>query len=56
MRRHDWLGESFECVRARVHVSMNIQQPRFTNPRVLLFNNSSLTGMLCKTDMHIGEI
>ncbi len=52
----DRVGESSECIRARVQAARNIQQARFTNPRALFSNNGSSTDIVCNADMRVGEI
>ena len=44
----DRVGESSECIRARVQTARNIQQKRFSN-------NES-TDIICNADMRVGEI
>jgi magnesium chelatase family protein len=44
----DRVGESSECIRARVQAARDIQNQRFSN------NGSS--GIVCNADMHVGEI
>jgi magnesium chelatase family protein len=52
----DRVGESSECIRARVQAARNIQQTRFTNPNSRLSNNGSSTDIVCNADMRVGEI
>jgi magnesium chelatase family protein len=52
----DRVGESSECIRARVQAARNIQQARFTNPKSLFSNNGSSTDIVCNADMRVGEI
>ena len=52
----DRVGESSECIRARVQAARNIQQARFTSPKSLLSNNGSSTDIVCNADMRVGEI
>jgi len=52
----DRLGESSECIRARVQVARNIQQARFTNPDSRISNNGSSFDIVCNADMRLGEI
>ena len=44
----DHVGESSECIRARVQAARDIQRKRFSN-------NGSLD-IVCNADMHVGEI
>src|SRR5690349_10698818 len=52
----DRVGESSECIRARVQAARNIQQARFMNPKSLFSNNGSSTDIVCNADMRVGEI
>jgi len=52
----DRIGESSECIRARVQAARNIQQARFTNPDSRITNNGSSTDIICNADMRVGEI
>ena len=52
----DRVGESSECIRARVQAARNIQQARFTNPDYRSSNNGSSTDIVCNADMRVGEI
>jgi magnesium chelatase family protein len=52
----DRVGESSECIRARVQAARNIQQARFTKPKSLFSNNGSSTDIVCNADMRVGEI
>ena len=52
----DRVGESSECIRARVQAARNIQQVRFTNPDSRITNNGSSTDIICNADMRVGEI
>src|SRR5512134_603412 len=46
----DRVGESSECIRARVQAARDIQNRRFSS------NGNGLSGIVCNTDMHVGEI
>jgi magnesium chelatase family protein len=52
----DRVGESSECIRARVQAARNIQQARFMNPDSRSSNNGSSTDIVCNADMRVGEI
>jgi magnesium chelatase family protein len=52
----DRMGESSECIRARVQAARNIQQARFTKPTSLFSNNHSSSDIVCNADMRVGEI
>ena len=52
----DRVGESSECIRARVQTARDIQQARFTKPKSLFSNNGSSTDIVCNADMRVGEI
>jgi predicted ATPase with chaperone activity len=52
----DRVGESSECIRARVQAARNIQQARFTKPASLFSNNGASTDIVCNADMRVGEI
>lgn len=49
----DRLGESSECIRARVQAARNIQQSRFTDSQL---TNHQSTDIVCNADMRVGEI
>jgi magnesium chelatase family protein len=52
----DRIGESSECIRARVQAARNIQQTRFTKAKSLFSNNGSSNDIVCNADMRVGEI
>jgi magnesium chelatase family protein len=52
----DRVGESSECIRARVQAARNIQQARFTKPASLFSNHGSSSDIVCNADMRVGEI
>jgi magnesium chelatase family protein len=52
----DRVGESSECIRARVQAARNIQQARFTKQKPLFSNNGSSSDIVCNADMRVGEI
>jgi magnesium chelatase family protein len=52
----DRVGESSECIRARVQAARNVQQARFTNPNLRISNTGSSTDIVCNADMRVGEI
>ncbi|HLO27835.1 MAG TPA: ATP-binding protein, partial [Anaerolineales bacterium] len=54
----DRLGESSECIRARVQAARNIQQSRFTNSQLTNYQsaNHQSTDIVCNADMRVGEI
>jgi magnesium chelatase family protein len=52
----DRVGESSECIRARVQAARNIQQARFLNPNHRISNNGSSPDIVCNADMRVGEI
>ena len=52
----DRVGESSECIRARVQNARNIQQARFTNPEYRTSNNGSSMDIVCNADMRVGEL
>jgi magnesium chelatase family protein len=52
----DRVGESSECIRARVQAARNIQHTRFMNPESRTSNNGSCTDIVCNADMRVGEI
>lgn len=52
----DRVGESSECIRARVQAARDIQHARFTTPESRLSNNGSSTDIVCNADMRVGEI
>src|SRR5689334_8079549 len=51
----DRVGESSECIRARVQAARNIQQARFTNPKSLLSNNGSSNDTVCNANARRGS-
>ncbi|HEX2995573.1 MAG TPA: ATP-binding protein, partial [Anaerolineales bacterium] len=51
----DRVGESSEAIRARVQAARDIQQARFTNPRITQSPNHSID-IICNADMRVGEI
>ena len=46
----DRVGESSECIRARVQAARDIQNRRFSS------NGDGSSGIVCNADMHVGEI
>ncbi|HLO27846.1 MAG TPA: ATP-binding protein [Anaerolineales bacterium] len=49
----DRLGESSECIRARVQAARDIQQSRFINSQL---TNYQSTDIVCTADIRVGEI
>ena len=49
----DRLGESSECIRARVQAARNIQTKRYSSVRT---SSSELSTIICNADMRVGEI
>src|SRR6266540_4368849 len=52
----DRVGESSECIRARVQAARKIQQACFTKPASLFSNKGSSSDIVCNADMRVGEI